>query len=92
MEEDQLKELLPKMDVWKFMDFHKIHQQVQKKLASVFVGPLLIIFERSWRLGLILENWKKANYTSLFKKDKEEDRGNCRTVSISSTVGKQWHK
>ncbi|KAK4830239.1 hypothetical protein QYF61_009306 [Mycteria americana] len=56
VEEDQVREHLPKLNVWKFMDLHKIHHQVQKKLVNVSVGLLLIIFERSWRLGLIAEN------------------------------------
>lgn len=61
--EDQIKECLSKLDVCKFVDLHKI-QQAQKKLASVSVGPFLIVYERSWRLGLIPQNWKKGNYKS----------------------------
>lgn len=34
------------------------------------------------------EDWKKTNVTAVFKKDKEEDPGNCRAVSPTSIPGK----
>ena len=35
--------------------------------------PLLITFERSWLLGEISEDWKKAYVTPVFKKDEQEE-------------------
>jgi len=50
--------------------------------------PLSIIFARSWRIGVVSEDWRKANVTPVFKKGKEEDPGNYRPVSLTSIPGK----
>ncbi|KAK4810528.1 hypothetical protein QYF61_004491 [Mycteria americana] len=55
-----------------------MHPPVLRELADVIARPLLIIFDRSW----------KANVTPIFKKDKEEDPGNYRLVSLTSIPGK----
>ena len=57
-------------------------------LADVTVRPLLIIFETSWCLGRVPEDWKEANVTPIFKKGKEEDPGNCSLVSLTLIPGK----
>ncbi|GAB0184761.1 hypothetical protein GRJ2_000941400 [Grus japonensis] len=50
--------------------------------------PLSIIFERSWRIGEVPEDWRKANVTPVFKKSKKKDPGNYRPVSLTSLPGK----
>ncbi|KAK4827443.1 hypothetical protein QYF61_018000 [Mycteria americana] len=47
-----------------------------------------IIFERSWQLEEVPEDWRKANVTSVFKKDKKKDLGNYRLVSLTSVPRK----
>lgn len=54
-----------------------------KDLADGTVKPLSIIFEMSWQLGLIPENWKKANVSMVFRKGKKENLGNYRPVSLA---------
>ena len=61
------------------------HLQVLRELADVTARPLLIIFERLWWLGDVLGDCKKANVTSVFKK---EDLGNYRPVSLTLVPGK----
>lgn len=46
-----------------------------RELVDVVMGLLVIIFEGLWKSEAMPENWKKANVTSVFKKD-EEDPGN----------------
>jgi len=58
------------------------------KLASVISQPLAIIFRRSVAEGVVLQEWKTANITPLFKKRSRSDPGNYRHVSLTSYVGK----
>ncbi|PKU37685.1 rna-directed dna polymerase from mobile element jockey- hypothetical protein [Limosa lapponica baueri] len=51
-----------------------------------------IIFERSWRTGEVPEDWRKANVIPVFKKDKKEDPGNYRLVSLTSIPGKMMER
>ncbi|KAK4816776.1 hypothetical protein QYF61_022888 [Mycteria americana] len=54
---------------------------------DVIARPCLVIFDRSWQLGEMPEDWRKANGTLIFKKGKE-DPGNYRPVSLTSIPGK----
>uniref|UniRef100_K7EYL3 Reverse transcriptase domain-containing protein n=1 Tax=Pelodiscus sinensis TaxID=13735 RepID=K7EYL3_PELSI len=65
-----------------------MHPRVLRELANVTEEPLAIIFEKSWRLGEIPDNWKKANVVPIFKKGKKDDPGNYRPVSLTSVPGK----
>ncbi|XP_075789726.1 uncharacterized protein LOC112544972 [Pelodiscus sinensis] len=51
------------------------------------VEPLAIIFENSWRLGEIPDDWKKAN-VPIFKKGKKDNPGNYKLVSLTSVPRK----
>lgn len=48
VEEDQVRDHLSKIDIFKSMGHDRVHPQVLKELADVIVRPISIIFERSW--------------------------------------------
>lgn len=64
-----------------------MHPLVLKLLAEMTAKPLSIIYARSRRTGEVLEDWRKAHITPVFKKDKEEDPGNYRPASLTSIPG-----
>ncbi|CAM4675599.1 unnamed protein product [Lepidochelys kempii] len=66
----------------------ELHPRVLKELVAVIAEPLAIIFENSWRMGEVPDDWKKANVVPIFKKGKKEDPGNYRPVSLISVPGK----
>ncbi|CAM5082945.1 unnamed protein product [Eretmochelys imbricata] len=48
-----------------------LHPRVLNELADVIVEPLAIIFENSWQLWAVPDDWKKANVVPIFKKREE---------------------
>ncbi|CAM5130495.1 unnamed protein product, partial [Natator depressus] len=88
VEKEVLRDYLEKLDVHKSMGPDALHPRVLKELAEVIAEPLTIIFENSWRSGEVPDDWKKANVVPIFKKEKKEDPGNYRPVSLTSVPGK----
>ncbi|KGL80459.1 RNA-directed DNA polymerase from mobile element jockey, partial [Tinamus guttatus] len=88
VEEDWVREHLRKLDIHKSMGSDEMHPRVLRELADAIAKPLSIIFERSWRMGEVPEDWKKANVMPVFKKGKKENPGNYRPVSLTSIPGK----
>ncbi|KAK4831696.1 hypothetical protein QYF61_018748 [Mycteria americana] len=84
----KVREYLRKLDIHKSMSPDGMHQKVLRELADVTTRPLLIIFEQSWQLGEVPENWRKANVTPSFKKGKKEEPGNYKLVTLTLIPGK----
>ncbi|CAM5120821.1 unnamed protein product [Natator depressus] len=84
MEKEVVRDYLEKLDEHKSMGPDALHLRVLKELADVIAEPLAITFENSWRSGEVPDKWKKANVVPIFKKEKKEDPGNYRPVSLTS--------
>ncbi|CAM5082501.1 unnamed protein product [Eretmochelys imbricata] len=88
VEKEVVRDYLEKLDEHKSVGPDALHPRMLKELADVIAEPLAIIFENSWRLGEVPDDWKKANVVPIFKKGKKEDPGNNRPVSLTSVPGK----
>ncbi|PKU41874.1 rna-directed dna polymerase from mobile element hypothetical protein [Limosa lapponica baueri] len=64
-----------------------IHRRVLRELADIVARPFSIIFEKSWTLEDVPEDWKKANVTLTYKKDLKEDPENDKHISLPSVPG-----
>lgn len=71
---------------------HGLYPQVLSELAGVTSRPLLIISERLWKLGEVLEDYKTTMVTPVFKKGKEKDPGNYRPVRLTSVPAKMMEQ
>jgi len=85
---EEVRDHLSSLDGHKSMGPDRMHPRVLRELADVISEPLSIIFERSWRTGEVLEDWRKASVTPIFKQGKKEEPGNYRLVSLTSIPGK----
>ena len=52
--------------------------------ATVVVEPLSLIFQASFDVGIVLQDWKTAYVIPMFKKGSKTDAGNYRSVSLTS--------
>jgi len=77
-----------RLNVCKSMGLVNMHLRFPKELAHVLATLLSIVFEKLWLSGEVPRDWKKENITPIFKKERKEDLGNYRLVSLTSVSGK----
>lgn len=63
-----------------------------RELADVTARPLSIVYELSWQLEEVPEDWKMANTNFIFNKGRKENLTSYRPVSLSSVLGKVMEK
>ncbi|PKU46749.1 rna-directed dna polymerase from mobile element jockey-like [Limosa lapponica baueri] len=88
VKEELACKLLQELDPYKSMGPDTIHLKVLRKLTDVVARLVSITSEKSWRLGDIPEDWKKANVTPIYKNGLQEEPGNYRPISLTSVPGK----
>jgi len=62
----------------------EVHPMVLLRTAEEVAKPLSIIFESSYRQGILPTDWKCANISPIFKKGSKLDASNYRPVSLTS--------
>lgn len=73
---------------YKWMGPDNVHSKMLRDMADIITKSLSIIFENSWRLGDVPEDWKKAIVTPTYKKSLKEDPGNYKPIILNSVHGK----
>jgi len=59
-----------------------IHPRVLRELAENLAKPLSIIYQQSWLIGEVPDDWRISFVTSIYKKGWKEDPRNYRPVSL----------
>ena len=87
-----MMDLIQKLDAHKSMGLDGLHPRVLRELADAVAKPLSIILQQSWLTGNVLEDWRLANVTSIFKKGWKDDPGSYRPNSLTLVLGKvmEW--
>ena len=85
IEEEEVRKLLKDIDVTKAAGPDEIHPH---KLRNEICRPLTLIFNSSLAAAMVLQKWKKANVTAIFKKGDKNKPCNYRPVSLTSILCK----
>ncbi|TRZ09501.1 hypothetical protein HGM15179_017597, partial [Zosterops borbonicus] len=88
IQEEAVRELLSHLDVHKSMGPGGIHPRVMRELADELAKPLSIVYQQSWLISEVPDDWKLAYVTPIHKKGRKEDPGNYRPRSLTSVLGK----
>ena len=62
----------------------QVHPHVLRECCEEMAVPLYMIFKKSLDEGRILEDWKMARVTPIFKKGSKNQAGNYRPVSLTN--------
>ena len=88
MVEEEVKEL----KITKSPGPDDIHPLMLIQLVSYLKQPLAFLFNRTLKTGVIPEDWKKGNISSIFKKGAKNRAENYRPISLTSIVCKLMEK
>jgi len=87
-QEEAVNDLLCHLDTYKSMGPDGMHPRVLRELVKELTKTLSIICQQSWLTGEVLDDWRLARVTPVYKKSWKEDPGNYRPVSLTSVPDK----
>ena len=88
----EVKSILETLQTGKASGPDNINNYVLKSCSSVLSYHLSSLFNLSLSSSKVLQTWKEANVTLVFKKDDTSDCKNYRPISLLSTRGKVIEK
>ena len=83
---------LAKLDANKATGADKIPARILKECFRELSHPLPTLFNLSFRLGVVPQEWKRANITPVFKSDNKNLVENYLSVSLLSVISKCQEK
>ena len=86
------RDLLLHLDCHKSMGLDGIHLRVPRVLAEVITKMLSTIYQCSWSMGEVPEDWRLVNVTPIYKEGCKEDRGNYRPASLTLVPRRLWNR
>ena len=86
--ENEVDDILKILDTSKATGPDKISPSFLKEVESVIKAPLCKLFNLSLQKCIFPTDWKNANVTPVFKKNRPSDKGNYRPISLLSVIGK----
>ena len=84
---DEVKEILQNLEITKATDADNVPARILKACSEELSTPLALLFNRSFSLGWVLEQWKLANITPVFKANERDLVENYRSISVLSIQG-----
>jgi len=70
------------------MGLDGIHVRMLSELADVIAKLLSTVYQHSWSMGEVLEDWRLVSVTPIYKKGCKDDPGNHRPIMLTSVPGK----
>ena len=88
----EVQKILAKLDVNKATGADNIPVRILKERFRELSHPLSTLFKMSFRLGVVPQEWERANITPVFKSDNKNLVENYRSVSLLSVPSKCQEK
>ena len=88
LSDSRIKPLLDNLDINKAQGRDAISGAVLKNCPKTLAYPLSVLFNLSYNIGYIPQEWKLANVVPVHKKDDKNKVTNYRPISLTSIVMK----
>lgn len=89
---DEVTSTLCKLKTGKASGPDNINNRVLKELSVELATPLSSLFNYSWIIGKVPDQWKLANVCAIHKKNDPQEISNYRPISLLSTISKVMEK